>query len=128
MIRGYIIANPGDHYNSIKRNLGLKNGSLTYHLKVLEREDIVKSERDGVFKRFYPKDERIPADIMHVTKIQESILNEIIDNPGVTEKGLATNIGVSHQVVNYHVKKLVRANLVKTERLGKTTKYYPQED
>ncbi|UCF07197.1 MAG: right-handed parallel beta-helix repeat-containing protein, partial [Thermoplasmata archaeon] len=35
MIRGYIMANPGEHYNAIKRALHLKNGTLAYHLKTL---------------------------------------------------------------------------------------------
>ena len=54
-IHGYIIANPGEHYNSLKAQLRLKNGTLAYHLRVLEREGYVKSVRDGPFKRFYPQ-------------------------------------------------------------------------
>ncbi|MCK5562008.1 MAG: MarR family transcriptional regulator, partial [Thermoplasmata archaeon] len=96
--------------------------------KVLEREELIKSERDGIFKRFYPIEERVPANLMHVSRIQEKILNEIIDRPGITQMGLAKRLEVSHQVVNYHIKKLVSSRLVKAERLGKKTKYYPIED
>ncbi len=128
LIRGYIIANPGEHYTTIKRELNLKNGTLSHHLKVLEREELIRSKRDGIFKRFYPIEERVPSDLMRVSRIQESILNNIIEHPGITQRGLATKLEVSHQVVNYHVKKLVSSRLVKAERLGKMTKYYAVDE
>ncbi|MCK5559698.1 MAG: winged helix-turn-helix transcriptional regulator, partial [Thermoplasmata archaeon] len=127
MIRGYILANPGEHYSVIKRTLGLKNGTLTYHLKVLENEGIIHSKRDGIFKRFFPIEERVPENIMHITKAQELILNEIISTPGITQKELSEKTKKSHQIINYHIKKLISAGLIKSERLGKVNKYYPVE-
>jgi DNA-binding transcriptional ArsR family regulator len=127
MIRGYILANPGEHYSIIKRTLGLKNGTLTYHLKVLEEEGLVKSERDGIFKRFFPIEERVPENIMHISKVQELILNEIISKPGITSTELSKKTDKSHQIINYHLKKLINAELIRVERLGKKNKYYPVE-
>jgi hypothetical protein len=101
MIRGYIIANPGDHFTSIKKQIGLKNGTLAYHLKILERENIIKSQRDGIFKRFYPINVKISSNMVHMSK-QEIILNTVIENPGVSRKELANIVGLSRQVVNYH--------------------------
>jgi DNA-binding transcriptional ArsR family regulator len=127
MIRGYILANPGEHYSIIKRTLGLKNGTLTYHLKVLEEEGLVKSERDGIFKRFFPIEERVPESIMYISKVQELILNEIISSPGITPRELSEKTDKSHQIINYHLKKLISADLIRVERLGKKNKYYPVE-
>jgi predicted transcriptional regulator len=36
-IYGYLVVHPGDNYTTIKQNLDLTNGTLTYHLDVLER-------------------------------------------------------------------------------------------
>jgi len=47
-IFGYIMANPGEHYNSIKQALDMTNGSLAHHLRTLERERFVKSKRFGL--------------------------------------------------------------------------------
>ena len=127
MVRGYILANPGEHYSIIKRTLKLPNGTLTYHLKVLEQEGLVKSKRDGIFKRFFPIEERVPENIMHITKVQELILNEIISTPGITPRELSEKTDKSHQIINYHIKKLISANLIRVERLGKMNKYYPVE-
>ncbi|UCH89300.1 MAG: winged helix-turn-helix transcriptional regulator [Thermoplasmata archaeon] len=126
IIRGYILANPGDHFTSIKNHIGLKNGTLAYHLKILERENLIKSHRDGIFKRFYPMNVKISKDLVHMSK-QEIILNTIIENPGVTRKDLANMIGLSRQVVNYHSKGLIQAGLIRSEKYGKKIQYYANE-
>ncbi|MCK5559704.1 MAG: Ig-like domain-containing protein [Thermoplasmata archaeon] len=124
MVRGYILANPGEHYSIIKRTLKLPNGTLTYHLKVLEQEELVKSERDGIYKRFYPVEMQLPKNATHLTKIQETILNEIIIKPGITVGELGKKIKINPRVINYHVKALVSAGLIKAERFGKRNRYY----
>jgi predicted transcriptional regulator len=126
MIRGYIIANPGDHFTSIKKHIGLKNGTLAYHLKILERENIIKSHRDGIFKRFYPINAPVSPDMVHLSK-QEMILNKVIENPGISRKDLALAVGLSRQVVNYHSKGLIQAGLIRSEKYGKRIQYYATE-
>jgi predicted transcriptional regulator len=126
LIRGYIIANPGDHFTSIKKHIGLKNGTLAYHLKILERENIIKSHRDGIFKRFYPMNTKITRDMVHMSK-QEIILNKIIEQPGISRKELALQVGLSRQVINYHSKGLIQAGLVRSEKYGKRIQYYANE-
>jgi hypothetical protein len=53
-IYGFIIATPGAHYRQIKEKLEIGNGTLAYHLHVLEREGLIKSQNDGLKKLFYP--------------------------------------------------------------------------
>lgn len=50
MIRGYVIANPGNHFNSIKAALKLRNNTLAHHLGILEREHHQVSEGRQVQK------------------------------------------------------------------------------
>jgi WD40 repeat protein/predicted transcriptional regulator len=122
MIRGYIIANPGDNYNSIKRALSLNNGALAYHLKVLERAEIIKSRQDGMFKRFYPASMRIPAENGgEVSEIQKVLLNKIAESPGISQKEIAILLGLSKGVINYHVKVLLAKQLLKIEKRGRKT-------
>jgi uncharacterized membrane protein/predicted transcriptional regulator len=123
-IHGYIIANPGEHYSSIKAQLKLKNGTLAYHLRVLEREGYIKSARDGVFKRFYPMDAAIPRKKKEFSSIQEIVLENIRGAPGITQNALARKMGVSTQVVNYHVRQLAAAGILHLERVGRETRCY----
>jgi len=127
LIRGYIIANPGDHYSSIKRNLDLNNGTLAYHLRVLEQNGFIKSMYDGIYKRYYPANINISKLKKNVAK-QEEIVNIILDNPGVTMEQIGRMIGVSRQVVNYHVKNLIRGGVVTYSRDQKSARFYPTEN
>jgi len=125
-IHGYIIANPGEHYNQIKDALCLNNGSLAYHLRVLEREGYVKSLREGVYKRFYPASATMPAD--RLTPMERLIMREIKDRIGITQKEIAGRIEESPQVVNYHIKNLESKGTVRLERYGRETLCYAAED
>jgi predicted transcriptional regulator len=119
----YVIANPGDHYNGIKRILKLNNGTLAYHLKVLEREGFIRSMRDGARKRFYPVGVRIAPDVK-LSFIQERIMEIIKDHPGTTQKDVALELDVSKQVVNYHISIMVKTGLVRIVKEGNKTKCY----
>jgi predicted transcriptional regulator/uncharacterized membrane protein len=123
-IHGYIIANPGEHYNSLKAQLRLKNGTLAYHLRVLEREGYVKTTRDGMFKRFYPMEALVPRRKSEFSGMQEIVLEHIRAAPGTNQNELARQMGVSSQVANYHIRNLVAAGMVRLERDGRETRCY----
>jgi DNA-binding MarR family transcriptional regulator len=125
MIRGYIIANPGDNYNSIKRALGLNNGALAYHLKVLEKAKIIKSRQNGMYKRFYPASMKIPHENgMQISEIQKLVLAKVKESPGISQKEIARLLGLSKGVINYHVKVLFSKNMLRMEKRGRRTQCY----
>lgn len=123
MIRGYVLANPGDHFAAIRKALALKNGTLAYHLTVLEKENIVKSVRDGKFRRFFPSEMRI-LETSFPSKIEEMILEIIGDTPGITVKDIASLLGVSSPTASYHIGKLKEMSLVRGEREGMSVRHY----
>jgi predicted transcriptional regulator len=123
-IFGYIQANPGAHYNAIIQYLDLHNGVGAYHLKVLEREGYIKSVRDGIYKRFYPRNMRIPEKRLHLSRIQRDVLGEIQKHPGISQKQIARLLDESKQVINYNVKILENASLIRVERYGRETACY----
>jgi DNA-binding MarR family transcriptional regulator len=122
-IHGYILANPGDHYNSIKKTLGISNSSFAYHLSVLEREGVIKSRRDGIYKRFYPSEMRIPEN-GGLKESQRIIIETIKESPGISQKDIATMLGVSSSTVNYHLQDLIKDDIVITKRFGMKVRYY----
>ncbi|MCK4444925.1 MAG: DUF11 domain-containing protein, partial [Thermoplasmata archaeon] len=123
MIRGYIIANPGDHFNSIKDSLSLKNGTLAHHLNILERERIVKSMKDGKFRRFFPIGMKV-SERAYPTKIEKVILDMIRETPGIAQKDIADRLGMSQSTVSYHTTKLKKARRLRTERHGMSIRHY----
>jgi len=103
-IYGYVLANPGEHYNAIKLALSLTNGSLAHHLKTLEREQFIKSKRFGLYRRFYPMNMKIPEDgFFTANEIQKTIVDLIRATPAITQKEIAERLGLTPPTVNYHV-------------------------
>jgi len=139
-IYSYIRAHPGEHYRSIMMKLDIKNGTLVHHLARLEQEELITSERDGYFKRFYPVGMRIPKSDVgmyypegvptynigehQVSEIQLRIINTIRKYPGLTQKEIAKRINESRRVVNYHIKLLLQHDLIKVIKIGRETQCY----
>ncbi|MCK4949584.1 MAG: winged helix-turn-helix transcriptional regulator [Thermoplasmata archaeon] len=120
----YIKLNPGDHYSSIRRELSLSNGLLAYHLSVLEKQNFVKSQRDGKLKRFYPVDMTIPRKKgVRLSDLQVKMLRRIDKNPSITQGQLAGLLGVSRQTVNHNIKLMERAGVLESERDGGSLTY-----
>ena len=60
-IYGYVKTNPGATYNEIMQKLGLKNGTLSYHLHMLEKMEMIKSRLEGIrYRAFYPTGMKFP--------------------------------------------------------------------
>jgi predicted transcriptional regulator len=123
-IYGYILANPGVHYNSIKRTLDIPNGSFVYHLNLLENEGFVKSQRDGVYKRYYPSDMRIPKKEFTLNETQTKILRIISRSPGINQKEIAEILGVTSAAVSYQMQELIHLGFVRKMRRGMSIRYY----
>jgi predicted transcriptional regulator len=125
-IFGFVMANPGSSYRGIKRGLGLNNGTLTYHLYTLEREKFVRSRIDGVYKRFYPIDVRIPDDGgEEVTPFQRRLWNLVNAEQGISQADAADRLGTKKQNIHYNAKRLMRAGLIRIAKTNGRTMMYP---
>jgi PKD repeat protein/predicted transcriptional regulator len=127
-ISGYIVANPGDHYTSIRDALDLSNGALAFHLRKLESEGVIKARADGVYKRFYPAEMRVPEpNGGSLTQVQRIVFDKILETPGISQKDIAGILNVSGQTVAYHAEALVRKGRIRRMRAGLSVRYYPEE-
>ncbi|MCK5561900.1 MAG: winged helix-turn-helix transcriptional regulator, partial [Thermoplasmata archaeon] len=124
-IYGYILAKPGNHYNAIKKALGLNNGTFVHHVRILEKEKYVYSKRDGFYTRFYPADAKMPiVDEPPLNEIQKKIIEIIHEKPGITQHEIVSITGTSQQVVSYNLTNLTRENILKTDLNGREKKYF----
>jgi DNA-binding MarR family transcriptional regulator len=125
-VHEYIYGHPGQSYNAIKRKLKLSNGTLGYHINSLEREGIVTSERDGILKRFYPAGGSAEKgkEVVELTNVQQGILDAIVSKPGLSQKEIQKNLGITQQRVNYNIKLMADARLIRVERDGKRTRCF----
>lgn len=123
-IHDWIQQSPGVHYAHLKRSLGLTNGTLTHHLLVLERQELISAQRDGMHKRFFPRGPRTTASPI-LSAGQQSVLEAVSQTPGLTQQDLAWRLSLSKQLVSYHVRTLETRGLVYVERVGRETRCYP---
>jgi predicted transcriptional regulator len=123
-ILGYIRANPGAHYNLIKQDLELHNGTLMHHLDTLERNGFIRSSRDGTLKRFFPGDQKVPEGRLYLSPIQDSMARYIGANPGVSQADLSRGLYIEPHIVKYHVRVLRDASLLRVEEDGNRTRLF----
>src|SRR2546428_7357619 len=125
-IYGYIVCHPGQHYNSMRQDLKVTNGTLAHHLRTLEMMGFIKSYRDGVFKRFYPVEVSVPQEKgVKLSDLQVSILEMIRSGSGPTQLVIAEQLEVTQQTVSYNLRTLSREGAIRMEKDGRNTRYYP---
>lgn len=126
LIEGYITANPGANYTIIRDNLDLADGTLTYHLQVLEREGFVYSIREGLFRCFYPQGVPPPKrGKLHLSDTQADIVRIAKRIPGITVGEIATAMNRRPNVISYHLKLLRDGGLIRMEEDGRHVRVYP---
>lgn len=128
-IYGFIKTNPGVHYNQILRKVGVKNGTLSYHLGVLEKTELIQSRREGLkYRVFYPTGMNFPkSERFRLTDFQIQIIDSLKRRPGLTQKELARLLGQKPQTINYNIKVLDQAGLVSVEKKGRKTTCFAVE-
>lgn len=119
---------PGTHFHALQRQLGWNTGTLTYHLRVLERHGFVVSRRDGLYRRFYisgaaPRKETFDGP----SGLRADVLEAIRNQHGMSQTDLSLALGANKQTVNYHVKALERAGMIRVEKRGRETFLYPSD-
>jgi len=136
---GYIEANPGVHYTEIMKSLDLSNGTLSYHLSVLEKQKLIISKREGLYKLFYPRPRKkedetaikprffstgISLENFKPSIIQEKIIKTIEEFQGISQIEIAEMLGLTKQSINYHIKKLRRAGIITVKKEKGSTRCF----
>jgi predicted transcriptional regulator len=128
----FIANNPGCHLRKISKDLHLAMGDTQYHLKTLERTDLIKSRRIGVFRRYYTvsicgeKLESLLAILRQ--EAPRDIIIFLIENPGATQADVAKHKGFSAPTINWHMSRLIEIGLIRSHKQGKFLNYYIKAD
>lgn len=99
---------------------------LATQLRALERVGMIRSIRDGRRQRFYyimPND----GDQSRAEELRRSILRLVDYTPGITEAQIARSLGLSQQLTNYHLRRLVDAGLLSRFRCPDNISYHVKD-
>jgi predicted transcriptional regulator len=127
-IYNYIKNNPGSHLRRISQVLSIALGDTQYHLNRLEKLNLVRSRRVGLYKTYYgasisgERNENISAILQQETP--RDIILYLIENPGATHNQISTHKGFSGATINWHMSRLIQIALVYSHKEGKYTRYY----
>ena len=128
-IYGFIKSNPGCYYSHIKKKLDIKNGVLAYHLKILEKSGLIKSERKGRYRLFTVTGITFPKSGGYMlSELQISILDLIEKNKGISQKEIDSYLNKSQQKISYNLKMLESAKKIVSIKKGRKKHYYLHED
>ncbi|UCH88058.1 MAG: winged helix-turn-helix transcriptional regulator [Thermoplasmata archaeon] len=126
-IFGYIQEHPGCNFSDIKNSFEISNSNVNYHLWVLERENVIFSKYTGFKRNFYSTSyprmsKTIPDQVEQ--GIPEKIFRLLLEQPGLTQKEIAANLGISESTVSRYIIDLMTENFIRRERDGNIWRCY----
>ncbi|HLF15920.1 MAG TPA: winged helix-turn-helix transcriptional regulator, partial [Candidatus Thermoplasmatota archaeon] len=126
-------ANPGVSFMELARSLSLGESTLTYHLRVLERNGFVSAVKDGRYLRYfdrasglYAQDRKLLVAALR-NRATAAIAQEILRTPGIAQHELAERFHVAPSTVNWHIRRLAELGLVDLRRDHPHTRYFVGE-
>jgi len=117
---------PGTHLRQLKRELDLKHGTLLHHLQMLEDQGIIRSVKDGMYRRFYHVEDAPTGGGTPSTR--ERVERAILAEPGTTNQAIADALDEEPSTVHYHVDQLVDEDRVARDREGRQVRLYPSDE
>jgi predicted transcriptional regulator len=121
----FVCQNPGVNYSAIKVQFKLTNGTVTYHLSMLERQEFIRAKQDGIYKRYFANNGGPSASDVEPMSLQLTIAKTIREHPGMTQKQIAKHLGSSKQLVSYHIRRMKKDGQLETSRDGRSVRVFP---
>ncbi len=123
---------PGIHFREIERRLKIAVGNLQYHLRYLEKKNLIRSDQDGEYIRYFPKDcqlDDVDKKILSFLRRRTSrrILVYLLNNPNANNKDVSKAVRLSPSTISWHLNKLVEAGIVEKRKEGRES-YFEVKD
>lgn len=123
----HVSENPGVHFRALLEALDYAQGTVQYHLHWLEDEGLVESSTDGQFTRYYPADSFDEVDQAVMNALRRECARRIVAHLAtagpLSTSELSDRIEKSPSTVSWHLSKLAEADIVTSERQGRSVEY-----
>lgn len=113
----HIRMHPSSHFSGLRGSLGMGNGTLAYHLSVLQRLELVRSEKDGRERRYYVcgVNHRVRPELW-LGKTEAKVLDVLVADGPMPASKVAQRLQMSRQRVHYNMRLLLKQGLAVHER------------
>ena len=119
---------PGMYLREIEKELGLAMGVLDYNLSYLEKKDILTVEREGNRKRYFVKEDIEFGDKATIAILRQEITRRLVLhlmlNPNASFQDVLAQFNISKSTLSFHMKKLTEADIVGSQKEGRSSFYY----
>jgi predicted transcriptional regulator len=119
----YVVNNPGVHFRELQRSLGMPVGSLEYHLRYLEKRELLSSRNDAGYSRFYSRNKFDPEAKSIIAfmrqPIPRGILLFLLRERKSSHGGILDNFKISAATLSYHLKRMCDTRVLRSEKAGR---------
>ena len=126
---------PGLHMREIQRRLNLEVALVDYHLYVMEKAEIVISQKEGGYKRFYisPSKSGLDASQRRILgllrqKIPLQITLFLLKEKEATHTRISKDLEIKPSKLSFHLKKMRRLGILKRLHPGEGKGYVLQDE
>ncbi len=116
----------GCHFREFERISRIPYGTLKYHLNFLIKHDLIIYKKEDNRVRYFPKDFQT-ENIKLLSLLRQKVIRKIILFLAINEKSgheeISNFLELSPSTVSWHLNKLVRENIMVSEKEGRKTKY-----
>ena len=128
-IFNYVLSNPGCTQSEISSKQNMKNGTVKYHVQMLEAEGKVILKRMGKYTRIFNSsraNSELEKVVLSYSKndTSKNLLYAIMDEPGVTNQKLSERFRLDKSSIHWHMERFLNDNLVRFEQDGRYKKYF----
>jgi len=119
---------PGKNLQRICDELGMKRGTASYHLYVLERAGAIGRHSSPYTTHFFPRqateEERTGLTLLRRERAYE-VVHKILERPGIRQKELLREIGMSRKVFRAYLQGFEQEGLLLVRSHGSHRHYTP---
>lgn len=123
-----IIKQPGLNLTTIAETLGMSIELARYHLQYLEKNELINSEKEEGFHRYYLKGEIGVKDKKFLSLFRQEMLLRIVlfllKNPNSRHKEILEHFEMdTRSLLSYYLKRLVKKEILAMQEEGKEHRY-----
>jgi len=118
-----VCESPGIHFFRLVSEVNTSQGTLTWHLRQLEKAKLLISAKYGGKRIFYPyllsTIENAKAFAALRCETAQQVFREINKNPGINQRQISVALGVHYETVRYHLNRFEKVGLIVRYRDGR---------
>jgi len=119
--------NPGLHLSKIAQTLKLRVSLVEYHLRYLEKHELVQSDKHTGYNRYF-----VIGEVKSIKKKNFSILRQktllkivlfLLKKRSAKHKEILNQMDISPATLSYHLKRLINDNILVVDKQGTSRVY-----